>query len=61
MADDPENHTLRLLREIREEQRGNHEDLKTRIDGNTSILNVIAGLVPEHEKRLEALEERERS
>ena len=61
MADDPENHMLRLLREIREEQRRNHEDLKTRIDGNTLILNFIAGVVSEHEKRLAALEERERS
>ena len=61
MADDAEYHTLRLLREIREEQRSNDEDLKTRIDGNTLIPNAIAGVVSEHEMRLEALEERERS
>ncbi|GHU04711.1 hypothetical protein FACS1894205_3420 [Alphaproteobacteria bacterium] len=45
MADEPENHTIRLLREMREEMREMRDDLTNRIDGNTLVLNLLAGLL----------------
>lgn len=65
MADEPENLTLRLLQEIREEMREMRSDLSEqikdltqRVDGNTLILNLIAGVVHDHEQRIETLEAR---
>ena len=65
MADEPENLTLRLLQEIREEMRemrsdlsGQIKDLTQRVDGNTLTLNLIAGVVHDHEQRIETLEAR---
>jgi hypothetical protein len=65
MADDTENHTLRLLQEMRAEMHemrsemtAMREDLTVRLDGNTLILNMVAGLVHDHEQRIEALETR---
>lgn len=63
MTDETENHTIRLLQELREEMRGMRaeftermDDLTNRVDGNTLILNMIAGLVSDHEHRIEVLE-----
>lgn len=63
MADEPDNLVLELLRQIRDDQRAMREemdemrlDLTTRIDGNTLILNFLAGLVSDHEDRITALE-----
>ena len=70
MADDPENHTVRLLQEMRAEMREmraevtgaraevreGFEDLTTRLNGNTLVLNMAMGLLHDHEQRLEKLE-----
>ncbi|MCR9121153.1 MAG: hypothetical protein NXH91_02645 [Phyllobacteriaceae bacterium] len=66
MAEDPENLTLQLLRQIRDEQqamrseqqamRDDLETINTKLDGNTLILNFVAGLVSDHEDRITALE-----
>lgn len=60
MVDVPENLTLRLLQELRAELRELRKDLTQRIDGNTLILNLLAGLAHDHEQRIEALEKQER-
>lgn len=57
MAEDIENNTLRLLPELRTEMREMRDDLTNRIDGNTLILNMVAGIVHDHEKRVEGLED----
>lgn len=56
MTDDPENHTLRLLQEMRAEMRERFAGIEQRIDGNTLILNMLAGLIHDHEQRIEAVE-----
>ena len=70
MAKDPDNLVLELLRQIRDDQQAMRQeqqimreeidemrlDLTTRIDGNTLILNFLAGLVSDHEDRITALE-----
>lgn len=66
MPDEPENLTLRLLQEVRgeireirdeqREQRSMLKDLKNRIDGNTVMLSMLAGMVHDHEERIERLE-----
>ena len=56
MGDDVENHTLRLLQEMRQEIADMRAELTNRIDGNTLILNMIAGFVHDHEQRIEKLE-----
>jgi hypothetical protein len=61
MADEAESLTLRILQEIREEQREQRsmlKDLKNRIDGNTVMLSMLAGMVHDHEQRIETLEAR---
>jgi len=80
MSDEVENHTIRLLQEMRQEMREfrqdvvelrsemnakfdevaeQFDDLSNRVDGNTLILNMIAGLVHDHEERVTALEDRQ--
>jgi hypothetical protein len=61
MADEAESLTLRILQEIREEQREQRsmlKDLKNRIDGNTVMLSMLAGMVHDHEQRIETMEAR---
>jgi hypothetical protein len=58
MAEEPENLTIRLLRELRGEVQELRADLTNRIDGNTVILNMLAGLLHDHEQRLDAVEKR---
>lgn len=70
MADEPENLTIRLLQELRRGQdemrnemreeirelRSEVKDLTQRVDGNTLILNLVAGVVHDHEQRIDRLE-----
>ena len=63
--DEPENLSLRVLQELRAEMRerfdtldGQVADLSTRVDGNTLILNLIAGGLHDHEQRVTVLEQR---
>ncbi len=65
MANDPENLTLQLLREmradmkaIRAEMQEGFDHLGTRIDGLAHILTVLAGNTYQHEERIARLEER---
>ncbi len=67
MADEPESLTIRLLQEMRsdiqairsdvQELRNEVKDLKQRVDGNTLILNLVAGVVYDHEQRIGQLEQ----
>ena len=63
MTEGVENHSIRLLQEMRTEMRelrGNMNEMRTditqRLDGNTVLLNLIAGVTHDHEQRLSALE-----
>lgn len=65
VADDPEDLMLRLLQEIREDLRQVHDDLreqrvmlkdlKNRIDGNTVVLSMLAGMVHNHKQQIRTL------
>lgn len=67
MAEEPESLTIRLLQEIRAEQqavradiaelRDEVKDLTQRVDGNTLILNLVAGVVHDHEQRIGRFEQ----
>lgn len=62
MADEPESLTIRLLQEMRGELtairadigelRDEVKDLRRRVDGNTLILNLVAGVVHDHGQRI---------
>lgn len=66
MNDEPENLTLRVLQEMRDEMREMRKaqddtnekitDLVQRVDGNTLVFNLVAGVVHDHEERLTKLE-----
>ena len=63
MADEPESLTIRLLQELRAEIREfradtdqRFEDLRQRVDGNTLLLNLVAGVTHDQEHRITALE-----
>lgn len=72
MADEPDNLTLRVLQEMREENRQAREedrqareearstakDLVQRINGVTVLLTMLAGMVHDHDERLGKLETR---
>ena len=66
MADEPESHTVRLLREMREEMRGGFTEMRerldgvdARLDGLTHIVTLLAGHSHGLEERLTRLEERQ--
>lgn len=61
MPDTPENHTIRLLQEMRAEMRKGFEDVNTRIDGLTHILTLLAAHSHTLDERIEKLEERHHS
>ncbi len=68
LTETPENHTVRLLQEMRKDMQDMRaevhqmrEDLTTRIDGNTLILNMLAGFVHSHEERISAIEVKSKS
>ena len=73
MTEETENHTIRLLQEMRlqiertntqiertntriEEMRDQITDLVQRVDGNTLVFNLVAGVVHDHEERIITLE-----
>ena len=74
MTEEPENHTIRLIQEMRAEMRAEMRDMRVemregrekteeairelsnRIDGNTLVFNMVAGLVHDHEQRISSLE-----
>lgn len=56
MADETENHTIRLLQELRADMTQRFDDLTQRVDGNAILRNMIAGLLHQHDERLTALE-----
>ena len=72
MADEPENLTLRVLQEIRDEMRDMRADLSARlealaedvtdltqrVDGNTLTFSLVAGVTYDHEQRIALLEQR---
>ena len=57
MSDAPENHTIRLMQEMREEMRTGFAEINTRIDGLTHILTMLAGHIHQHGQRIEQFEE----
>ena len=61
MSETPENHTLRLLQEMRKEMQEMREDLTLRIDGITHIMTLLAGHYHTVEDRLSALEDRQKT
>ena len=56
MPDAPENHTIRLMKEMREEMRTGFVEINTRIDGLTHILTMLAGHIHQHDQRIEQIE-----
>jgi len=63
MADNTENHTIQLLREMRKEMKDSFakvderfDEVNLRIDGLTYIVTMLAGNMGGHDQRLEALE-----
>lgn len=58
MPDEPENHTIRLLQEMRAEMRQGFENVNLRIDGLTHILVTLAGHIHQHDERIDRLEGR---
>jgi hypothetical protein len=70
MADEPENHTIRLLHELRDEMRvafamiskrfekvdERFDDMGLRIDGLAHMLMLLAGRSHDHEERIAKLE-----
>jgi hypothetical protein len=70
MIDEPENHTIRLIRELRDEMRvefamigkrfekvdERFDDMGLRIDGLAHMLMLLAGRSHDHEGRIEKLE-----
>jgi hypothetical protein len=66
MADEPENHTLRLLQEMRQEMREGFAEMgerlngvDARLDGLTHIVTLLAGHSHGLEERLTRIEERQ--
>ncbi|MDO5643164.1 MAG: hypothetical protein Q4G26_12375 [Paracoccus sp. (in: a-proteobacteria)] len=59
MSDTPENHTIRLLQEMRADLRKGFDDVNTRIDGLTHILTLLAAHSHTLDERIEKLEERQ--
>ena len=62
MSEDPENLTIRLLREMLEEMRDGFRTLNERVAalGQSAQLRTIIGLLANHADRLELLEGRDR-
>ena len=67
MTDEVENHTIRLLQDMRAEFNGRLDglagefadmraDLTGRLDGNTLLLNLVAGMLHNHEERITKVE-----
>ncbi len=61
MSETPENHTIRLLQDMRKEMQEMREDLTVRIDGITHIMTLMAGHYHNVEDRLSNLEAQAKS
>jgi len=59
MADETENLTIRLLREMRNDMQEMREDLATRMDGITNIMTLLAGHSHDLEERVSKIEEQQ--
>jgi len=59
MADETENLTIRLLREMRNDMQEMREDLATRMDGITHIMTLLAGHSHDLEERVSKIEEQQ--
>ena len=59
MADETENLTIRLLREMRNDMQEMSEDLATRMDGITHIMTLLAGHSHDLEERVSKIEEQQ--
>jgi len=57
MSDKTENHTIKLLQEMRQEINEQFSDVNIRIDGLTHILTLMAGHSHDLDERVERLEE----
>ena len=64
MADGAENHTIKLLQETRVDFTQRMDDMNQRfthltqpIDGNTLTFDLVAGVVYNHEERVDRLEQ----
>ncbi|KGJ01670.1 hypothetical protein SAMN04487972_1564 [Paracoccus halophilus] len=60
MSETPENHTIRLLQELRKEMREGFDNVNVRMDGITHIMTLLAGHYHNVEERLSALEDRQK-
>ena len=68
MTEEIDNHTIRMLQEMggmrgeavmrSEETDRGLDDVSQRFDGNTLLLNLVAGVAHDHEQRLTAVEGR---
>ena len=56
MAEDTENHTIQLLREMRKEMKEGFNEVNLRIDGLTYITTMLAGNMGRHDQRIDELE-----
>ena len=56
MADDVENHTVKLLQEMRAEIREQFEEVNTKIAGLTHMTMLLASNMGGHDARLDDLE-----
>ncbi len=56
MADETENHTIKLIQEMRAEMRERFDDVGTRIDGLTHIMTLMAGHSHDLDERIGVLE-----
>ena len=59
MADETENLTIRLLREMRNDMQEMREYLATRMDGITHIMTLLAGHSHDLEERVSKIEEQQ--
>ncbi|MBD1206131.1 MAG: hypothetical protein H9533_18595 [Rhodobacteraceae bacterium] len=68
MSETPENHTVRLLQEMRKdmqdlraEMNAGFENVNIRMDGIAHILTFLAGNLAHHEDRISAIEGKTKS
>lgn len=59
MTDNTENHTIRLLQEMREDMRGMRDDINARLDGITHIMTLMAAHSHTLDERIGKLEDQQ--
>ena len=60
MPDDTDNHTIRLLQELREmrtEMREGFDEIDQRLSGMTYFMSMMAGSIADHGDRIDTLED----